>query len=32
MNEQVVNKGASFFLAFLYCMHMKKDGIRVGTE
>jgi hypothetical protein len=28
MNEQVVNKGVSFFPAFLYCTHMKKDGDR----
>jgi hypothetical protein len=28
MNGQVVNKGASFFPAFLYCTHMKKDGDR----
>jgi hypothetical protein len=28
MNEQVVNKGASFFHVFLYCTHMKKDGDR----
>jgi hypothetical protein len=28
MNEQVENKGASFFPAFLYCTHMKKDGDR----
>jgi hypothetical protein len=28
MNEQVVNKGASFFPAFLYYTHMKKDGDR----
>jgi hypothetical protein len=28
MNEQVVNKGVSFFPAFLYCTHMKKEGDR----
>jgi hypothetical protein len=28
MNEQVVNKGVSFFPAFLHCTHMKKDGDR----
>jgi hypothetical protein len=28
MNEQVVNKGVSFFPAFLYCTNMKKDGDR----
>jgi hypothetical protein len=28
MNEQVENKDASFFPAFFYCTHMKKDGDR----
>jgi hypothetical protein len=30
MNEQVVNKGVSFFPAFLHCTH--RMGIGVGTE